>query len=252
MKAFLEKIENDYLDDFVYISKYVLLNRGIEVVDFDGTIKNSLARLNPSINDICIGSVEACSKFFQLIGIDEPKYLGYPEELKQYYKRDMWYSKFQDVKHFPVFIKPRHEVKLFTGTVLNTQENYDFVKTYYQEVKPETELYCSDILEFLSEYRCFVHDGKLKGIQWYAGDFKLTLNCDHIARIEQIIQKFYSAPIAYTLDIGIIEYKPDIAYYDIAIVEVNDMWAIGSYGFNAKDYVKMTIDRFNQIKGITK
>lgn len=26
------------------------------------------------------------------------------------------------------------------------------------------------------------------------------------------------------------------------------MWAIGSYGFNSKDYVQMTIARFNEIK----
>ena len=36
MRAFLEKIQNEWLDDFVYASKQPLINLGIDVIPFDG------------------------------------------------------------------------------------------------------------------------------------------------------------------------------------------------------------------------
>jgi hypothetical protein len=56
-----------------------------------------------------------------------------------------------------------------------------------------------------------------------------------------MIKDYKSANVAYTLDVGITDDG------STKLVEVNDMWAIGSYGFNAKDYVRMTIDRFQEI-----
>ena len=247
MRAFLEKVEGDYLDDFVYITKYQFLNRGIEVVDFDGTDLENLTRKNPTNKDICIGSVQACNKFFDLIEVERPKYLGYPEELLGYCNRKIWSSKFSDITEFPVFIKPKDEVKLFTGMVIESKKDYDFVSTYYPEITPDLDVLCSGVLNFVSEYRCFVHKGELQGIHWYNGDFKITLNDYCIETIEGMIEDYESSPIAYTLDVGL--YESDNMYL-LALVEVNDMWAIGSYGMDAKKYTRMSIDRFQEIKGL--
>ncbi len=247
MRAFLEKVEGDYLDDFVYITKYQFLNRGIEVVDFDGTDLENLTRKNPTNKDICIGSVQACNKFFDLIEVERPKYLGYPEELEAYYDRKIWTCKFSDITEFPVFIKPKDDVKLFTGMVIETKKDYDFVSSYYPEITPDLDVLCSGVLNFVSEYRCFIHKGELQGIHWYQGDFKLMLNESMITEIEDMIGAYKSAPIAYTLDVGLYEIN---GMYWVAVVEVNDMWAIGSYGMDAKKYTRMSIDRFQQIKGL--
>ncbi len=79
------------------------------------------------------------------------------------------------------------------------------------------------------------------------------LTPQHIKTIEKCIQDYKTSPIAYTLDFAIIKNKNRIITNSkeinkLALIEVNDMWAIGSYGFNSKDYVQMTIARFNEIK----
>lgn len=249
MRAFLEKTElGDYFDDFVYISKYQLQNLGVEIVDFNGSNLKSLDKYEFNLkNDILIGSVEASCIFFKKCGIEPPNYLGYPEELKPYLHREIIETKFGDINHsYPYFVKPRTHVKLFTGALIKDEKSYKFMRDYYPEVNSDTELFLSDPIDFLSEYRCFVHKGELKGIQWYSGDFK---RFPDIKTIESMISDYKSSNVAYTLDVGI--YKNNVytgsKNYSTALVEVNDMWAIGSYGFNAKDYVRMIIDRFQEI-----
>lgn len=250
MKAFLEKIEKDYLDDFVYVSKYPLLNRGIETVDFDGTNLKTLDEHNPQRGDIIIGSVEATEHFFKLCNIQIPSYLGYPDVLKKYLGRRIVKTNFAKAldEEFPYFIKPSDKIKLFTGTLVENQRQYNILKDFYHGIFPETSLYLSEPIDFISEYRCFVHKNELRGIQYYTGNFKIFPD---VEIIEKMINDYqYECPIAYTLDIGVVKRPfscPGGWKYETLLVEVNDMWAIGSYGFDSKAYVQMTIDRFNQI-----
>lgn len=243
MRAFLEKIEGDYMDDFVFISKYQLRNLGVEVIDFDGTNLKSLDKYSFDLkNDILIGSVEATCLFFAKCGIEVPRYLGYPDQLKEHFHRNIratTFGKLVDVKP-PYFIKPKNGVKSFTGCLVKDIKSHQFIRDYYPEVSDDTEIYLSEPIEFISEYRCFIHKGVLKGIQWYAGDFTVFPNT---FTIHQMVKDFKDCPVSYTLDVGIY----DIAHSKTALVEINDMWAIGSYGFDAKQYVRMVIDRFQEI-----
>jgi len=248
MRAFLEKVEGDYLDDFVFISKYQLQNLGIEVIDFDGLNLKSLDKYDFNLkNDIIIGSVETSSLFFEKCGIEIPKYLGYPEELEKYLDRKIVKVKFGEINHpYPYFIKPSNQVKLFTGTLVENKKGYNFMKEFYKGVNDETELFLSTPIDFISEYRCFVHKGELKGIQWYAGDFT---QFPSIFKIDNMIKDYKNAPISYTLDVGVHSINEGIGNMkNTALVEINDMLgSTGSYGFNAKDYVRMTIDRFQEL-----
>ena len=111
-------------------------------------------------------------------------------------------------------------------------------------------LYVSEPIDIISEYRCFVHKGVLKGIKWYAGDIT---EFPHINIIQEMISRYKDAPVAYTLDVGVIkneEVMLEVLGCDdttTALIEVNDFWAIGSYGVSGKIYVPMLIDRFKQI-----
>ena len=238
MRAFLEKINNEWLDDFVYMSKYRFIDRGIDVIPFDGDNLSTLFKHNPKIGDVCIGSVEATTKFFEYIEIKTPEYLGYPESLRKWLKRNITEITFGETEgmSYPYFIKPSKGVKQFTGSLVENNNQRNILKTYYN-VSDDTQLYLSDCIDFKSEFRCFVHNGKLEGIHWYAGDFKLFPNVDDV---EQMIKDFTNPPISYTLDVGVTK-------FGTALIEVNDFWAIGSYGFDAKKYVKMSIDRFLEI-----
>ena len=62
------------------------------------------------------------------------------------------------------------------------------------------------------------------------------------------------APISYTLDVGIIEKDKNevLSFEQTVLIEINDFWAIGGYGLDGKTYVRMLIDRFQEIKNLNK
>lgn len=238
-RAFLEKIGGHYLDDFVYISWYPLYDRGFEIQPFDGDdMESTLIRCNPTQEDIIIGSVESTITFFKHIGVTVPKYLGYPEELKPYLLRSVKKLKFGEIDDlYPFFVKPADDVKGFTGALIDSVSSEKLL-TDYNNVNDDTMVWVSEPIEFVSEYRCFVHEGKLQGIKHYLGDFKIFPDT---SKIEEMIKVYISANVAYTLDVGITDKG------ETALVEVNDMWAIGSYGMDAKTYVRMCINRIREI-----
>lgn len=243
-RAFLEKIGGEWLDDFVYMSKQPLLERELEVIEFDGDdMENTL--LNQSLNietDILIGSVQATVKFFEACGIETPKYLGYPLELKKWFGRNITSMYGSDLKKLekPYFVKPKTDVKLFTGEVISSDFQLDFLREHYG-LRDDTEVFVSSVVDIKSEYRCFVRDGDLKGIQYYSGDFTEYPNTLTISEMICELEKVDNVPCAYTLDVGVTEDGRTI------LIEMNDMWAIGSYGHNAREYVLACIRRMNEI-----
>lgn len=238
MKAFLEKINNEWLDDFVYISQYPLKELGYEIVAFDD-LYNPLE--NNSIDresDICIGSVQATNKFFELCGITPPKYLGYPEQLRKYLGREMTKLKFSELNNnYPYFIKPADDIKLFTGGVISNDRHLEYLKIW-DSVKDDTLIFKSDIINFISEYRAFISFGKIYGLKHYNGDHSKFID---YSILENMVSDFKDCPSAFTLDIGLTDDGRTL------LVEVNDMWAIGSYGMDGKDYSLLCARRMKEI-----
>ena len=81
--AFMQTINGEWFDDFVYTAIEPLKQRGYNIVKLDGEFGSTV----PLINDICVGSVEFTSEFFRLLGIEEPKPIGYPKELSEFFAR---------------------------------------------------------------------------------------------------------------------------------------------------------------------
>jgi len=82
------------------------------------------------------------------------------------------------------------------------------------------------IPEIYSEWRCFVYDGKLIDIKNYSGD---PFNIPNKEYIEELISKYKSAPVAYTLDLAQCNFGTEI-------IEVHDFFSCGLYGFNDPKY----------------
>lgn len=260
MRAFLEKTEKEWMDDFVYLAVEPLKNMGVEIFPFNGIntvgpiTRNGLPiafkDMEFNENDIVIGSVEATDFFFKKLG-KEVKYLGYPKTLEPFLGRKIHLTTMGEVETtpFPFFLKPAIDVKLFTGSVCESKKQLDLV--YFDKgVTKETPIYVSEPLNFVTEYRCFVHKGKLVGMKHYKGDFVIF---PRIELVYEMIEAYTDAPISYTLDVGLIrdeEFQKRFGPYSLklVVVEVNDFWAIGGYGLDGKTYVRMLIDRFQEIR----
>lgn len=249
--AFLEKAGDEWLDDFVYIARQPLIERGYDIVAFDGSdMENTLLnkRINPE-TDLIVGSVEATVAWFNECGIEVPKALGYPDSLRPYLGREIIDTTFGDLDNdFPYFVKPSTQVKLFTGDVVSKKEHLGYLRD--SGAVDSTPLHKSTLINFLSEYRCFVMSGQLKGIQFYKGDFRILPD---VKEIIKMIGDYYNsgkAPSCFTLDVGVVRKMPTSPLVNVQqtrLVEVNDFWAIGSYGFNGKDYALMCARRMKEI-----
>jgi hypothetical protein len=146
----------------------------------------------------------------------------------------MTIGEFLQRKELPVFIKPHNTHKLFTGGVMGQESTRkDFAK--YGE---ETLVLTSEVVDMVSDYRCFVRRGKLVGMKHYNGDFKVFPD---VLMIEAMIRSYRSAPVSYTLDVAV------TGEGDTVLVECNDIWSSATYGLDGDIYAGCYMDRWIQI-----
>lgn len=84
------------------------------------------------------------------------------------------------------------------------------------------EYWISDVVDFRTEWRAFIYRHQLVGLQNYGGDFTLMPD---IAVVQAMIGAYTDAPVAYTLDVGVLETG------ETAVVEVHPLVSCGLYGF---------------------
>lgn len=91
----------------------------------------------------------------------------------------------------------------------------------------------SEVKQILSEYRVFVDDDNIKGIQFYDGDPLIMPTPDEIKKIRQMVSKYMlnkSRPGAYSLDVAIIK-TPNFER-DLMILECHPFCCLGLYGIS--------------------
>lgn len=293
-RAFLETYGGLWLDEFVYSSVSPLRDRGIEVISGDETVLDDYDLRKGK--DFFFGSVEFCQKGFRLMGLDPSLYESFdwhsifadsifynPKDplLKGYYNevtdrrdniprsifgRNIWKGRLSDKVEFPHFVKPLN-TKQFTGFLAEKPSHYELM---CHDIPGETEVLYSEVMEFTSEYRCFIHDDKIVGLKHYLGDFFIGPS-DHLCKsndreplegfLTRVISKMrdelnQETPKAYTIDIGYTprEFSVYMGGYHKTemietprVIELNDIWATGSYGLDGRTYVRMNIDRQLQL-----
>lgn len=124
---------------------------------------NSLqhGNINPDIpgDAVPVGTVEFVSAVMGAREIDQPAHLSYPECLQPYLHRKVWEGVFGD-QVGNVFIKPRHEIKSFTGALLSDLDGC-------QTIANDLPVWFSEPVEFISEWRYYILGGKVVGAGRY-------------------------------------------------------------------------------------
>jgi len=159
-------------------------------------------------NYIPIGSVEFVSKYIADYYGLTPKPKNIPIELigKNWSGRNVINGTEKDIVG-EKFVKSNDRIKSFT----------EICKT-----APEGNYQISDLIDIKSEWRAFVFEGKLVGLQNYSGEFDIFPNVD---KIKAMINAYKTQPIAFTLDVA-------ISNNDTVIIEVHDFFSCGLYGFS--------------------
>lgn len=244
MKVYIYKPKNQEFTSDDTFNAYLGFSRLGASIEFFDDFSNPIP-YEP--DTVVVGYVEDITKHLNENNISYPKPLNIPEELKSFRYRLGKNVPFSIAKGFTtkIFIKPVNVVKQFSsGIVTNGQ-----VLSQLVDLPDDEIVYVGLPVEMLSEYRCFVYEGKLVGIKHYQGDFTLFPN---IVEVNKMIEAYKSAPIAYTLDVAIQKHSGKIGGIVTSIVECNDMWAVGSYGLDPIIYAKMLRDRWFQLTGYRK
>ena len=200
-------------------------------------------RLNEIIDDIEKGDIV-------LDGIDQINYVfnkfginlqncDYPEVLNKYLGRKVWKDTINHINSnsnlWGNFVKPIKE-KAFTGKIINSTRDLIGCGSCYENY----EVYVSEPVNFINEFRGFVYYDELIDMRPYSGSYK-GINKLNTLVIEQAMKDFVEwkdRPNSCSLDWGITD-KGDTLF-----IEMNYPYALGCYGLDSISYIKL-ISAFN-------
>lgn len=171
-------------------------------------------------NYVPIGSNDFVIEYLQHFYGLTPKPLNVPEELFHYAGREIYNGNERSIEGTvgKYFVKSNDRIKGY-AQMIGTDKREQFL---YDDI-PVGNYQISKYITIDSEWRAFVYEGKLVGLQSYAGEFTLFPNVD---TIKGMIKLYMSAPIAYTIDVGI---NDDCGTF---VIECHDFFSVGLYGFN--------------------
>jgi len=212
---------------------YGAIDSGLDyrLVSFEEVESGKLDSLIRS--NLFVGSVEFMRLVFSRIGLKDVKLPNNSNRSFEIKTLDEAYKISATGKK--IFIKPL-EIKLFTGLVLE-----GFQYSSLSSLPEDTKVMVYDVFNYKieSEYRIYVHRNKIIDSRNYSGDFMITPNYFYVNSI--VYQNKGIFPCSYTIDIGILEDKENV------VIEFNDMWAIGNYGIQNDQYLKLLRDRYFEI-----
>lgn len=238
-KMYIQSVNELPIDDWGYTAYLGATKRGLPVVFYEQIEEV------PAINtNIIVGSIEDTIEFFKRLKIPVPEPMNVPkclEPLAGRWVRNITIGEIDSILPplTPFFIKPKYK-GVFPNNILSDKKYRDYLDQYSQD----TEIIVSKKVNFISEYRCFVVNGKIKSIHYYLGDYTVFPNINSIEIFQLAIEEnIERLPVGFTMDIGVTDQD------DTLLVECNDGWSIGSYGCDPTIYTNLLIKRWRQITG---
>ncbi len=241
-KAYIHEYGNGKLESEHADVKEVLESRGINCELFTSKrLHRNQLKLNE--HTLVVGNNPIIETVFKRIGFQQ-ELNSYPISLRAYLKRSIWettigqlisesYSK--EISN--IFIKPKQKAKLFTGFVIQSNDDLHQLNT----ISKNTELYCSSVVEWQSEYRVFVNKSKIVGMKNYDGNPDIALDLEEIKRAIKEFEVSDERTDGYSLDFGL------LSNGETALIEWNDGYALGSYGLDKEVYTDLILSRWNEI-----
>ena len=187
---------------------------------------------------LVVGGVGAVQFALRKMGVDAPL-LDYPCSLRSFLGRELHPTTLAEVRKIysddeskPWFVKPRKVHKAFNGTLFTAFR--DLIPT--APLADDLAVWLVKPVEFVSEWRYFVHRHTIIGVGHYRGDPFVHPDAD---TVQTAVEDFRNdAPVAYGIDFGV------TASGRTLLVEVNDAYSLGHGGLRAVAYANMLEDRW--------
>lgn len=232
MKAYIQtNEEGDYHNVNAYTASVGFHSLGFEVIKYF----DAEDVLNFEKDAIFVGGIGMVRKRLAHLGIEKQDEIEYPTELRKFLKRRVWKSTLNEIirnDQVNIFVKPL-ETKLFTGKVIRAFK--DYIGLNYSE---EVKVWCSEVVDIVTEWRCFVRYQELLDVRYYKGKWDSQLD---IEIVQEAIETYTSQSASYCLDFGVDEIGE---HY---LIEVNDGHSLGTYGMGAISYAKFLSARWAEL-----
>jgi hypothetical protein len=101
-----------------------------------------------------------------------------------------------------------------------------------------------------SEWRVFVKRGKIIGAKCYHGDSFYSPRGAFMNNCLNACNKSDEMPVAYALDIAVVERKRPNEPWKNILIEANDSYALGCYGLPSVVYARFLEARWAQLFGV--
>lgn len=192
--------------------------------------------------DIVVDYLIQCENVFKKFGITHPHVDNYPECLKEFLGRKIWKDTINsissDEKKWSAgwFVKPV-DSKVFTGKVISSIKDLIGCGAYNDNL----EVLCSEAVEFMREWRCFVYYDEIIDVRPYKGDWHYNYNPDVLDQIMNQFTQWDERPMACSIDIGVTKDGRTL------LIECNDAYSLGAYGLEDYKYAKLLSARWSQL-----
>ncbi|HEX8655934.1 MAG TPA: ATP-grasp domain-containing protein [Hymenobacter sp.] len=192
-------------------------------------------------DEVVVGHIAAVRASLRALGVAVPEELGYPAALHPFLGRRLWPSTInavaRDASQWPVFVKPMHAAKKFTGVLVRSTRDLIGCGDQHED----TPVWCAEPVHFVAEWRCFVRYGRILDARPYKGDWRAHFDP---TVVEQALAAYApEAPAAFALDVGCTATRATL------VVEVNDGHSLGAYGLMPLAYAKFLSARWAQMTG---
>jgi hypothetical protein len=176
-KVYIQALNNFPIDDWAVTAYIGFKQRQADIYFFEDICEVPVNR-----STILVASIEFTNVYLERLGLSPKMTINIPECLLKYAKREI---KFLTVGEFikesqcPIFVKPNGKAKEFVAGVVSKDEYKQF---FFGNLDPSVKCMTSEVIDILSEYRCYVVEGELKGIKHYSGDIRVFPEVDIIGR----------------------------------------------------------------------
>ena len=134
----------------------------------------------------------------------------------------------ENEQRWPIFMKSK-KTKLFAGKVIKNIKDLRGINAYSEDL----EVFYSEVIDIRSEYRIFILYDEIKMISLYKGDYHYKYDPIVVDQIIEAFKTWKDRPNGCGIDIGV------TSDYKTIVVEVNDGYALGSYGTQDIMYAKI-------------
>jgi hypothetical protein len=245
--VYIEYSHGKPLNRNMYLAQVGFEDRYYDVIECDTGILMDQEFVHDS-EHIIVGSIRTVLYSFKKMGASVPVPIDYPEKLQKHLYRttslttysDATSNVFQGETFEPFFLKPANNHKRFPGTAIS--EFKDLIPLAPYQIDKDEICYVSSVLDFLSEWRVYVLQGRILKACHYRGNPTL-FPCG--SGLDRMLSDYSDAPAAYAIDVGLVHTGKCLP--TTVLIEINDAFALGNYGLDPHRYSQMIESRWAEL-----